>query len=767
MEPTILVEEDVDCDLELDGGVTVASSSDTSESSEPVCVIVSDPDEPVSRDVPTILYTDVPPEDISNPGRFAAYVRSGDGESLQTQIRWVLSQGQQSRTDATEQSQSDTPESNTPQLNGEWDRIRQLYEGTTTLIAADSVEELYQRALGLAGHILEFDNSSFLVHEGDGMYVRASDRCNLEEPGPIPADEGILGQTYQTRKSFLIDDVRTHPEAAPADPAYRSVVSVPMGEVGVFQAISNEVGAYDETDRRLAELLARYVSETRARIISEAEMAERREQIERLHHGATELATATTLEDLFERTVEISDDILEFDISYVGRVEDDSIIPAAISSGTPADGAECVSLEDGGLAALAYTTGETHVADDVRDHPEARPAKRMYRAVLSVPIGDFGVFQAASFEAAAFDDADVELAELLMAHVTVAAEHIDAETHLREERDRSSALFDHVSDAAVAYDVENETVSVRCVNQAFQETFGYDAADVVGTDLLGRVIPSEDERSDCEDDDYDACIPELLVAAGESYRGEVRRRTEDGIREFILNVVPLSPGEERGSGYAIYTDITERKKRESELERQNERLEEFANIVSHDLRNPLSIARGNLELAKETGDEDRFDTALDALDQMEELIDDLLSLARRGQLVDETAPVEVASAARAAWSRTETADAQLTVSEGVKVEADKDRLVELLGNLFRNAVEHGRRDVSVTVGGLDGGFFVEDDGPGIEPERRDEVFEPGETTGGDGIGYGLTIVSSIAEAHGWSVIVTSGRSGGARFEFRA
>ncbi|ELZ87333.1 signal-transducing histidine kinase-like protein [Haloferax elongans ATCC BAA-1513] len=774
MEPTILVEEDVDCDLELGGGVTVASSSDTSESSEPVCAIVSDPDESVARDVPTILYTDIPPEDISNPGRFAAYVRCGDGESLQTQIRWVLSQSQQSRTNAPEQSQSGTPgqsqsnapESNKPQPNGEWDRIRQLYEGTTTLIAADSVEELYQRALGLAGHILDFDNSSFLVHEGDGMYLRASDRYDVEEAGPIPADKGILGQTYQARESFLIDDVRTHPEAAPADPAYRSVVSVPMGDIGVFQAISNEVGAYDETDRRLAELLARYVSETRARIISEAEMAERREQIERLHHGATELATATTLEDLFERTVEISDDILEFDISYVGRVEDDSIIPTAISSGMPADGAERVSLEDGGLAALAYTTGETHIADDVRDHPEARPAKRMYRAVLSVPIGDFGVFQAASFEADAFGDADVELTELLMAHVTVAAEHIDAETHLREERDRSSALFDHVSDAAVAYDVENETVSVRCVNHAFQETFGYDAADVVGTDLLGRVIPceDEDERNECEHGD---CIPELLVAAGESYRGEVRRRTEDGIREFILNVVPLSPGEERGSGYAIYTDITERKKRESELERQNERLEEFANIVSHDLRNPLSVARGNLELAKETGEEDRFDTALGALDQMEELIDDLLSLARRGQLVDETAPVEVASAARAAWSRTETHDAQLTVSEGVKVEADKDRLVELLSNLFRNAVEHGREDISVTVGGLDGGFFVEDDGPGIEPERRDEVFEPGETTGGDGIGYGLAIVSSIAEAHGWSVIVTSGRAGGARFEFRA
>ncbi|WP_396610961.1 GAF domain-containing protein [Haloferax sp. S1W] len=748
MEPTILVEENVDCNLGLEDGVRVTPMSDTSASTDPACVVVSDPEEPVPRDVPAILYTDVPPEEVTNPSRFAAYVRCGDRESLQTQLRWVLSQRQPSRSAST---------------NGEWDRIRRLYEGTTELITAESVDELYERALGLAGHILEFDNSSFIVHEGDGMYIRASDHCNLEEKGPIPTDRGIVGQTYRQGESFLVGDVRNHPEAAPEDPAYRSVVSVPMGDEGVFQAISNDVGAYDETDRRMAELLARYVSETRARIESEAEMAARREQIERLHHGATELATATTLDELFERTVEITDDILEFDLSYIGRVEDGYIIPTAISSGEPTEGAERVPLEDGGVAAVSYTTGETHVADDVRTHPDAKPAKRLYRAVLSVPIGDFGVFQAASFETGAFDESDVELAELLMAHVSVTADHIDAESHLREERDRSSALFDHVSDAAVAYDVADCTVSVRAVNQAFQEMFGYDADEVVGTDLLGQVVPSEDEMRD----DADERLPELLVAAGESYRGEVRRWTDDGIREFILNVVPLSPGEERGSGYAIYTDITERKERESELERQNERLEEFASIVSHDLRNPLSIARGNLQLAQETGKESRFDTAMEALDQMETLIDDLLSLARRGQLVDETTPVEVASAARAAWKRTETVDAKLAVSEGVTIEADRARLVELLCNLFRNAVEHGHADVSVTVGGLDGGFYVEDDGPGIAPDRREEVFEPGETTGGDGIGYGLAIVSSIAEAHGWSVIVTSGRSGGARFEFRA
>jgi len=764
-DPTVFVDDDFD-DIDLGDGVTVASASDENDPSDAACVVVTDPDAEVPRDVPTILYTEVSPEAVERSARFDAYVSRGDRAGLETQVRWALSSaGFASEHDDRAEDGAVTG-SRTARTDAEWDRLKRLYEGTTDLIAAETVEELYERAIGLTEHILEFDNTSFFRHDGEGFYVVANDD-DVAETGPISTDMGLLGETYRTGRSFLVDDVRDHPVADPNDPAYRSAVSVPAGDDGVFQAISNEVGAYDETDRTLAELLVSYVSETRSRIESEAAVRKSREQIERLHRGATELAAATSLDELFEQTVEITDDILEFDISYVGVVEDGYIVPAAISSDAPADGAERVPLDDGGIAAEVYLSGNTDITDDVRDHPKARPVKRMYRAVLSVPIGDLGVFQATTFTPGAFDERDAELAELLMAHVAVTAERIRAESRLREERDRSTALFEHVSDAAVAYDVEAGAVTVRDVNRAFQSAFGYDADDVVGSDLLGRIIPPEPDPDPVPEPEADGTIPELLVATGESYRGEVRRRTDDGVREFILNVVPLSPGEERGAGYAIYTDITERKTRESELERQNERLEEFANIVSHDLRNPLSVARGNLDLARETGDEVRFDTAERALEQMEELIDDLLSLARRGQLVDETECVDLGAVARQAWATTDTADAELVTSQSVVVDADEDRLAELLANLFRNAVEHGGRDVRVEVGGVDGGFYVEDDGPGIEPERRDEVFDPGETTGDDGIGYGLAIVQSIAEAHGWSAIVTSGTAGGARFEFRA
>jgi signal transduction histidine kinase len=231
-------------------------------------------------------------------------------------------------------------------------------------------------------------------------------------------------------------------------------------------------------------------------------------------------------------------------------------------------------------------------------------------------------------------------------------------------------------------------------------------------------------------------------------------------------------------GYAIYTDVTDQKEHERELERQNERLDEFASVVSHDLRNPLNVAEGRLELARETGDPEHFDTVERAHGRMRRLIEGLLELARQGRQLGETTPVSLADAAEVAWGTVDGDGADLRIEGSPPtVLADRDRLSQLFENLFSNAVEHSSTDPdsrasgdgtpTVTVGPLpDGdGFFVADDGPGVPPEERDRVFESGYTTAEDGTGFGLAIVRSIAEAHGWSVSLTESEAGGTRFEF--
>jgi len=206
--------------------------------------------------------------------------------------------------------------------------------------------------------------------------------------------------------------------------------------------------------------------------------------------------------------------------------------------------------------------------------------------------------------------------------------------------------------------------------------------------------------------------------------------------------------------------------REQELARQNERLDEFASVVAHDLRNPLSVATGYLALARD-GDTEAIDHAEEALDRIDDLIDDLLMLARGGISAGDTAPISVGTAARSAWDHVETHDSILEPAEPPTVEADRSSLQQALENLFRNAIEHGGPDVTVTVGALEDaeGFYVADDGPGIPEEDRDQVFEYG-FSGASGTGLGLAIVRNVAEGHGWAVTATESENGGARFDFR-
>ena len=214
-------------------------------------------------------------------------------------------------------------------------------------------------------------------------------------------------------------------------------------------------------------------------------------------------------------------------------------------------------------------------------------------------------------------------------------------------------------------------------------------------------------------------------------------------------------------------DITERKKRERELKCQNERLEQFASVLSHDLRNPLGVAEGCLELLQEEGNEDRFEKIRNAHDRIERIIEDVLTLARQGKAISEANTVALAPIAKQAWSNVETDSAELlngTNQGSGTIDADESRLEALFENLFRNAVEHGGEDMTVRVGHSPQGVYIEDDGPGIPENEREQVFDHGQTTNESGTGFGLSIVEQIAEAHGWEITIGEGADGGTRFE---
>jgi PAS domain S-box-containing protein len=294
---------------------------------------------------------------------------------------------------------------------------------------------------------------------------------------------------------------------------------------------------------------------------------------------------------------------------------------------------------------------------------------------------------------------------------------------------------------------------------------------------------------------YRKTVAALLSSNNDHEKGkfEFRVHPDDAEDTRVVEChLALRPhdGDFRGT-IGVLRDVTERNRRRRELETQNERLDEFATVVSHDLRSPLNVATGWLQRYRETGDETALDTVADSLDRVDEILDELLTLARDGTDGRDTETVPLQVAAVAAWNVVDTGDAYMTVdAEGVDVEAVPGRLQELFENLFGNAVEHAAPEqavldgdgaqadgtgaqadsagaVTVQVGDLADrdGFYVADDGPGVPEGDREDVFEMGHTTTQDGTGFGLAIVASIVENHGWTVDLVEGEEGGARFEF--
>jgi PAS domain S-box-containing protein len=379
------------------------------------------------------------------------------------------------------------------------------------------------------------------------------------------------------------------------------------------------------------------------------------------------------------------------------------------------------------------------------------------------------------------------------------------EDRLRQTTARLQALFEASPDTIAVHDSDG---TVLDPNRRLCAATGYDRETLTGM-ALWELLPERDPETAREQ--------WAEMDAGDRHRVETEYQRADG------STFPVEIHRQRLSlrgadrFVAIGRDITDQQAREAELRAQNERLDEFASIVSHDLRNPLNVATLRLEQLQTETDSEHLDALADALDRMDGLIEDLLTLARTGESTGRKR-VSLARTCEACWGVIDTGDATLVTDTDRAVWADEGRLRQLLENLFRNAIEHGstsldsqaRRDaaeqvpetpipeaeqtvaeyvadareggespqsgdaaradpptddaVTVTVGTLSDGFYVEDDGPGIPASAREQVFESGYTSAEDGTGLGLNIVKRIVEDHGWAIRAVEGRDGGARFE---
>ena len=297
--------------------------------------------------------------------------------------------------------------------------------------------------------------------------------------------------------------------------------------------------------------------------------------------------------------------------------------------------------------------------------------------------------------------------------------------------------------------------------------YGYESESMLGNNL--RDLFADDGTAEFDIDiDEDESHPDVAAMLAEAEDDTIKdeqwhQRANGSVFWATMTISPL----EHNEGYTVISqDTTARKQYERMLEHQNDRLKEFTDILAHDLRNPLNVIDGRLDLYQETGDPEHIESIEATTDRMEQLVDDLIRVARQGNIVTDPEPTDIRDVITTAWEGTGgTADGATLDYETMRpVSADADRLCELFENLLRNAVDHAGSDVTVQVGALPDGIYIEDNGPGISEDSREEVFDHGFTTREEGSGYGLSVVRSIANAHGWDVRVATADAGGAQFE---
>lgn len=370
------------------------------------------------------------------------------------------------------------------------------------------------------------------------------------------------------------------------------------------------------------------------------------------------------------------------------------------------------------------------------------------------------------------------------------------EQELKNLNTRFELALDQTDTGIWELDIDSGTVRWDTTSERL---FGYDFGEYPGTytgvgtrateadtepseeatnyeEINGQYRPDYEERIPSEDLERASEQLEHAIETGEQYQVDFRVQPPDDDQRWIRSrgVVEHDDDGDPDRLIGIQTDITDEKERELELERtkeslkqQNERLNEFAATVSHDLRNPLEIAKGYLQKARTTGDEDDLDTVENALKRMDTMIDDLLSMARAETIEPETERINLVEMAVTAWETTQTEDATIDcrLPDSLPIEADESLLTNIFENLFRNAVEHNASPVTVTVGQIDtGGLYIADTGTGLPATDQDAVFEQGYTTNDQGTGFGLAITRELIEAHGWTITASESSAGGARFE---
>jgi len=672
------------------------------------------------------------------------------------------------------------------------EKIERLHDVGVAMTESHDQSQIYELMIEAGEHILGLDECVVDAVEDGHLRTQAMSETlsadDVFEVAVDSAESGLAGKAYRTGESIL-DEQEDQPEAHP-ESEYRSSITVPIDEYGVFQAVSREVVGFDQSDIELVELLAEHAQAALQRLDYERELEQRQraleqqqEQIKKLHEIGVEIAGCEQRDRIYELLVEAGEDILGLDLCLSGAVEDGRLVVKTISSDLTEDGygEPMIDGEESGLAGKAYRTGES-ILRDGEEHPDANP-RDDYESSITVPIEGFGLFQAVSYSVVGFDELDLELVELLAGHARQALQRLDHEQEIERQRERVTRLHD-VRTALASCDstqrvaelvvetgktilnldlcyfgvVEDGMLYTEAVTDEISDESYFDSgtpieeAGLTGTSYLqGESILSQNVAEDPRANPQDEYGAVLTVPVGEYGVLQAASYEAGAFDQADREVVELLAEHARESLQRIaYETELEEQRQELDLLRQI-----FSRVFRHNVRNELTIIQGNAELIERlSADESITERAglilessqkltnhTDKAREVEEIVQSEQAMKTVSlETVVSTALEGFGEAYPEATIERDVDDVDITAINGIGA---------AVSNAVENALEHNPSPVTVTItSDVDDEtvtLHVADDGTGIPESDLEAINSEAESKLTHGSGVGLWLMKWVVE----------------------
>jgi PAS domain S-box-containing protein len=633
----------------------------------------------------------------------------------------------------------------------------------------------------------------FLFDRGTGVLIVAGGyRIPLAYHGvSLALDEDVAGHAARSGRTFIVDNysawdkrTRLFNEAAP-DGIMLSVncaAAIPLiynrQVLGVLEVLYDDGREITNKDVALLQLITPHA----ATAISHAQLFERSQQVMNLlevinDRGAAVSSVSTAVINAGHNLKKMSDETLVRTVAalrlaagkiFLSEQEGEALVPRSVYN---------LPDDDPGLARVAAhcaSVRQTILLQNMTAFPWPQEIVRWLTehrlgALVAVPLMAeeevVGVLQAIAPLGRAFDTGELDTLHIITGQLALGVSNARLFTRVRAEQQQISAILRSSGDAIIGLDAAGR---VQVANPAAERAFGFAIIDSVGRPLSEVTLNAA----------LNAAVDNAIQSERADPLGfEIMLPSENYL---FCNLSPIVDPAGRLVGWvAVMQDITHFK----ETERMKS---DMILTASHDLRNPVNLTMGALDLLSKRADnlttmqKEALDLSLLGVHRIEALIKDLLDLER----IERRVGLQLSRCNLAEIAQTVVTELLLTAQQrqqqlvyedpgaSVYVRGDAQRLYQVVSNLIGNALKYTQPDglisVALRAGDEQVRLEVRDTGPGISPEAQARIFErfyraPSVSGDEHGTGLGLAIVKSIVEQHGGRVWVTSTLGQGSTF----